>query len=176
MGCKPYSNFNLVGAAQVGKSGLTGMRMLHRLSGRLAIWPIDPLPERGSVVVEIYTTIAAIAGGRSASRSKIRHIDGPPVWWSSISIHGLPVYAGTSARAMGCFAHEKLDGFPSTGTVRHADRGKSRAPSRQRFRTGLRPAEGQTTFAQPEWVETGVPCPGARVRLRMAIHVVPATH
>jgi hypothetical protein len=74
MGCKPYSNFNLVGAAQVGKSGLTGMRMLHRLSGRLAVWPIDPLPERGSVVVEIYTTIAAIAAGRSAGRSKIRDI------------------------------------------------------------------------------------------------------
>ena len=31
MGCKPYSNFNLVGAAQVGKSSLSGMRMLHRL-------------------------------------------------------------------------------------------------------------------------------------------------
>lgn len=74
MGCKPYSNFNLVGAAQVGKSGLTGMRMLHRLAERLPVWPIDPLPERGSVVVEIYTTIAAIAAGRSASRSKIRTV------------------------------------------------------------------------------------------------------
>lgn len=74
MGCKPYSNFNLVGAAQVGKSSLSGMRMLHRLAGRLPVWPIDPLPGRGSVVVEIYTTIAAIAAGRSASRSKIRDI------------------------------------------------------------------------------------------------------
>jgi len=73
-GCKPYSNFNLVGAAQVGKSGLTGMRMLHRLAGRLPVWPIDPLSGQGSVVVEIYTTIAAIAAGRSAGRSKIRTI------------------------------------------------------------------------------------------------------
>jgi hypothetical protein len=74
MGCKPTSNFNLVGAAQVGKAGLSGMRMLHRLAGHLPVWPIDPLPVRGSVVVEIYTAIAALAGGRSAGRSKIRDI------------------------------------------------------------------------------------------------------
>lgn len=74
MGCKPYSNFNLVGAAQVGKAGLSGMRLLHRLAGRLPVWPIDPLPPRGSVIVEIYTAIAAIAAGRTAGRSKIRDI------------------------------------------------------------------------------------------------------
>ncbi|MBO9519770.1 MAG: hypothetical protein J7493_17055 [Porphyrobacter sp.] len=72
MGCKPYSNFNLVGAAQVGKSSLTGMRLLHRLEGRLPVWPIDPLPPSGSVVVEIYTAIAALAAGRRAGASKIR--------------------------------------------------------------------------------------------------------
>jgi hypothetical protein len=72
MGCKPYSNFNLVGAAQVGKSSLSGMRVLHRLGGRLPVWPVDPLPERGSLVCEIYTTIAAVAAGRTAGRSKIR--------------------------------------------------------------------------------------------------------
>lgn len=71
MGCKPYSNFNLVGAAQVGKSSLTGMRVLHRLDGRLPVWPFDPLPAEGSVVVEIYTTIAAMAGGRTPGRSKM---------------------------------------------------------------------------------------------------------
>ncbi|MXP10103.1 hypothetical protein [Pseudoblastomonas halimionae] len=72
MGCKPYSNFNLVGAAQVGKSSLTGMRVLHRLQGAVPVWPIDPLPEQGSVIVEIYTTIAAIAAGRRAGRAKMR--------------------------------------------------------------------------------------------------------
>ena len=71
-GCKPYSNFNLVGAAQVGKSSLSGMRVLHRLAGHLPVWPIDPLPASGSVVCEIYTTIAAMAAGRPPSRSKIR--------------------------------------------------------------------------------------------------------
>lgn len=72
MGCKPYSNFNLVGAAQVGKSSLSGMRLLHRLEGRASVWPVDGLPEKGPVVCEIYTTIAAMAAGRTASRSKMR--------------------------------------------------------------------------------------------------------
>ncbi|HEX8055199.1 MAG TPA: hypothetical protein VF481_00950, partial [Novosphingobium sp.] len=71
----PYSNFNLVGAAQVGKSSLSGMRILHRLAGRLPVWPIDPLPDRGSVVTEIYTTIAAMAAGRSAAKSKMRSLE-----------------------------------------------------------------------------------------------------
>jgi hypothetical protein len=70
-GCKPYSNFNLVGAAQVGKSSLTGMRLLHALDARLPVWPVDPLPASGSVVVEIYTTLAAVAAGRSAGRAKM---------------------------------------------------------------------------------------------------------
>lgn len=72
LGCRPYSNFNLVGAAQVGKSSLTGMRLLHALDGRIPVWPFDPLPRRGSVIVEIYTTIAAIAGGRMPGRAKMR--------------------------------------------------------------------------------------------------------
>ena len=72
MGCKPYSNFNLVGAAQVGKSSLTGMRMLHRLRDHLPVWPIDPLPGQGSVLVEIYTSLAAREAGRSAAKAKMR--------------------------------------------------------------------------------------------------------
>lgn len=72
MGCKPYSNFNLVGAAQVGKSSLSGMRVLHRLAGHIPVWPVDPLPAHGPAICEIYTTIAAMAAGRTANRSKIR--------------------------------------------------------------------------------------------------------
>jgi hypothetical protein len=62
-GINPYSCFNLVGAAQVGKSSLTGMRVLHQLRGSIPIWPFDPLPESGPVIVEIYTSIAARASG-----------------------------------------------------------------------------------------------------------------
>ena len=71
-GCRPYSNLNLVGAAQVGKSSLTGMRVLHAIDGQLPIWPFDPVPDNGSLVVEIYTTVAAVAAGRTPSRSKMR--------------------------------------------------------------------------------------------------------
>ena len=66
------SNFNLVGAAQVGKASLAGMRLLHRLRGRIPLWPLDPVPEAGPLLVEIYTGLAARAAGLPAGRSKIR--------------------------------------------------------------------------------------------------------
>ena len=72
MGLSPTSCFNLVGAAQVGKASLTGMRVLHRLDGRIPVWPFDPLPDRGAVIVEIYTTIAARAAGIRKGLSKMR--------------------------------------------------------------------------------------------------------
>lgn len=74
-GVRPVSNFNLVGAAQVGKSSLTGMRMLHRLEGRVPVWPVDPLPGTGSVIVEMYTSIAAQGGGVRKGTSKIRTME-----------------------------------------------------------------------------------------------------
>lgn len=73
-GLAPYSNLNLVGAAQVGKSSLTGMRLFHRLGSALPLWPIDPLPASGSVMVEIYTSLAARAGGRPRGRTKMRNV------------------------------------------------------------------------------------------------------
>ena len=73
-GCTPYSNFNLVGAAQVGKSSLTGLRVLHRLGGAIPVWPIDAIPGSGSLIVEIYTTIAAVDAGRRPGRSKLRSV------------------------------------------------------------------------------------------------------
>lgn len=75
MGLSPTSCFNLVGASQVGKSSLTGMRVLNRLRGRVPVWPLDPVPATGPVIVEIYTTIAAMASGRPKSRAKIRDAD-----------------------------------------------------------------------------------------------------
>ncbi len=71
-GITPQSGFNLVGAAQVGKSSLTGMRLLHRLDGHVPNWPFDPVPATGAVLVEIYTTVAARAAGVARGRSKLR--------------------------------------------------------------------------------------------------------
>lgn len=72
MSLSPSSCFNLVGAAQVGKSSLTGMRVLHRLDGKIPVWPFDPVPDRGPLIVEIYTTIAARAANMRKGLSKIR--------------------------------------------------------------------------------------------------------
>ncbi|MDO9368142.1 MAG: hypothetical protein Q7T68_06185 [Sphingopyxis sp.] len=66
------SNFNLVGAAQVGKASLAGMRLLHRLHDRIPLWPLDPVPARGPLLVETYTSLAARAAGLPPGRSKIR--------------------------------------------------------------------------------------------------------
>ncbi|MEM6584969.1 MAG: hypothetical protein AAF692_04380 [Pseudomonadota bacterium] len=74
--CRPVSNFNLVGAAQVGKSSLTGMRMLHQLRGKLNVWPMDPVPDRwspqkGSALVEIYTGLASKETADLGARTKL---------------------------------------------------------------------------------------------------------
>ena len=72
LSARPYSCLNLVGAAQVGKSSLTGMRLLNRLRGIIPVWPFDPMPESGPVNAEIYTSIAAGAALLPKGRSKIR--------------------------------------------------------------------------------------------------------
>lgn len=72
-GGKPSTVYDAIGAAQVAKASFAGMRMLHRLrTAGIAIWPFDPVPEHGPVVVEIYAQIAARAAGLRKGLSKIR--------------------------------------------------------------------------------------------------------
>jgi hypothetical protein len=71
MGLVPSSCLNLVGAAQVGKSSLTGMRVLNRLGGSIPVWPMDEIGENGPVIIEIYTSLAAREGGIRKGRSKV---------------------------------------------------------------------------------------------------------
>lgn len=56
-GRKTASAYDAIGAAQVAKASFSGMRLLHRLDGRVAVWPMDPLKAQCSAVVEIYTRI-----------------------------------------------------------------------------------------------------------------------
>jgi hypothetical protein len=63
--CSPYV---LVGASQVGKATLSGMRLLSRLE-RMPIWPFDPVPACGPLLVEIYCQTFALDGG---FRGKLR--------------------------------------------------------------------------------------------------------
>ena len=67
-GRKTASAYDAIGAAQVAKASFAGMRFLHRLDGKVAIWPMDPLPERGSAVVEIYTRIYLRRAGLSGMK------------------------------------------------------------------------------------------------------------
>ena len=63
----PESLFNLRGARQVGKSSLTGMRVLHALKQahpELAVWPFDDVKPGQSVLVETFpTAFVRMAGG-----------------------------------------------------------------------------------------------------------------
>ena len=86
-GRKTASAFDAIGAAQVAKASFSGMRLLHRLDERVAIWPMDLLPERASAVVEIYTRIylrrAGMSGTKLRSRKQLNEaltgLGSPPV-------------------------------------------------------------------------------------------------
>jgi len=74
-GRKTASAYDAIGAAQVAKASFSGMRFLHQLDGKVAIWPMDPLPDHGSAVVEIYTRIylrrAGLSGVKLRSRAEL---------------------------------------------------------------------------------------------------------
>jgi len=71
-GRKTASAYDAIGAAQVAKASFSGMRLLHRIDGKVAIWPMDPLPESGSAVVEIYTRIYLRRAGLSGRKLRTR--------------------------------------------------------------------------------------------------------
>jgi hypothetical protein len=74
-GRKTASAYDAIGAAQVAKASFSGMRFLHALNGKVAIWPMDSLPDHGSAVVEIYTRIylrrAGLSGVKLRSRADL---------------------------------------------------------------------------------------------------------
>jgi len=85
-GRKTASAYDAIGAAQVAKASFSGMRFLHALDGRVTVWPMDPLPQHGSAVVEIYTRIylrrAGMTGVKLRSRADLNRalkgLGGPP--------------------------------------------------------------------------------------------------
>ncbi len=62
-GRKTASAYDAIGAAQVAKASFSGMRLLHHLGGRVAVWPMDELRPGKSAVVEIYTRIYIRSAG-----------------------------------------------------------------------------------------------------------------
>jgi hypothetical protein len=85
-GRKTASAYDAIGAAQVAKASFSGMRLLHRLHGKVAIFPMDPLPANGSAVVEIYTRIYLRRAGmdgrklrsRAALNQALKGLGSPP--------------------------------------------------------------------------------------------------
>ena len=71
-GRKTASAYDAIGAAQVAKASFSGMRLLHRLDGKVAIWPMDPLPDCGSAVVEIHTRIYLRRAGMTGVKLRSR--------------------------------------------------------------------------------------------------------
>jgi hypothetical protein len=71
-GRKTASAYDAIGAAQVAKASFSGMRLLHRIDGKVAIWPMDPLPKNDSAVVEIYTRIYLRNAGMSGKKLRTR--------------------------------------------------------------------------------------------------------
>ena len=71
-GRKTASAYDAIGAAQVAKASFSGMRLLHHLDGKVAIFPMDPLPESGSAVCEIYTRIYLRRAGMSGTKLRTR--------------------------------------------------------------------------------------------------------
>lgn len=63
----PQSPYKLIGAKQVGKGGLAGMRVLRALRqaapDRVAVWPFDPPRPGRSVFCEIYPRLFLIRAG-----------------------------------------------------------------------------------------------------------------
>lgn len=71
-GRKTASAYDAIGAAQVAKASFSGMRLLHRLDGKVAIWPMDSFDEGCSAVVEIYTRIYLRRAGMSGAKLRNR--------------------------------------------------------------------------------------------------------
>jgi hypothetical protein len=73
-GGKASTVYDAIGAGQVAKASFAGMRLLHRLDGAVAIWPFDPLPAEGSVVVELYTRAFIRLAGLSGRKVRTHEL------------------------------------------------------------------------------------------------------
>lgn len=67
-GGKASTLYDAIGASQVAKASFAGMRLLHRLAGRVPVWPFDPVPRTGTLVVEIYTRVFIRQAGLSGRK------------------------------------------------------------------------------------------------------------
>ena len=67
-GGKASTLYDAIGASQVAKASYAGMRLLHRLEGKVPVWPMDWPPASGSLIVEIYTRVFIRLAGLSGRK------------------------------------------------------------------------------------------------------------
>ncbi len=96
-GTRPETVFKLVGAKQVGKASLTGIRVLRQVrtqnEGRVSVWPCEPASY--SVLAEIYPTLfrkqaaGSLAKLRTASELNraLKHFKSRSVSYKTLSDH-----------------------------------------------------------------------------------------
>lgn len=103
----PHPVFKCIGAANVGTGSLAGMRMLHRLDGRTAVWPFaDP----GAVtIVEIFPRLYF-----KRARADPRAWRNPAVVDAALAAHGSLPYAGPPLDI-----EDKADAVVSAAALRH---------------------------------------------------------
>jgi len=87
-GNTPSSVFVLLGAAQCGKASLSGMRLLAETA--VPVWPMEPLPPRGPVLVEIYCRLFAQMGGERGKLRSRATLDAALAKLGSAPSEGLP--------------------------------------------------------------------------------------
>ena len=125
-GRKTASAYDAIGAAQVAKASFSGMRLLHRLNGKVAIWPMDLLSEQGSAVVEIYTRIylrrAGMTGVKLRSRADLNRalkgLDSPPARLR-FEPNDHQTDALVTAAGMRALAHREPRAFRPEGLTAH---------------------------------------------------------
>jgi len=130
-GRKTASAYDAIGAAQVAKASFSGMRLLHRLDGKVAIWPMDPLPAHGSAVVEIYTRIylrrAGMRGTKLRSRADLNRalkgLGSPPLRLR-FEPNDHQTDALVTAAGMRAFAREEARAFNPEGLTAEIARGE----------------------------------------------------
>jgi len=133
-GRKTASAYDAIGAAQVAKASFAGMRFLHRLDGKVAIWPMDSLPARGSAIVEIYTRIylrrAGLSGVKLRSRADL-----------NLALKGL---GGPSARLRFEPNDHQTDALVTAAGMRQLARTEPRAFDPEGLTPAIAGAEGWT--------------------------------
>ena len=120
-GGKASTVYDAIGASQVAKASFSGMRLLHALSGKVPIWPFDPVPAKRSLVVEIYSRVAIRAAGLPGRKIRslgelniaLKKLNSPPVR-SDIWLTDHQTDALVTAAAMRAFAG-RPDAFAPPG-------------------------------------------------------------